>query len=171
MSERRIALPVLVGLALGAVAAAPAPLQAQGKPDCTVVLRKLHRAATRGHSPDATKIASALGVQPSWVERCAEAYGRHVKKHDPKPGEIEGNFSERVEEELLDELAREERETIGDTYFTVIEDDVADRRRLRKARDEDSINEWAPMETHEWNPNVGHEWRPYLHDDDLGRGN
>jgi hypothetical protein len=170
MSERRIVLPALLALVLGAAVVAPAPLAAQGKPDCTVVLRKLHRSASRGHEPDATKIASMLGVQPSWVERCAESYGRRVKKHDPKPGEIEGQFSARVEEEFLDELAREEKETIGDTYFSVIENDVADRRQLRKFRDADSINEWEPMETHEWSPNLGREWRPFLHDNDLGDG-
>ena len=70
--------------------------------------------------------------------------------------------------EEYDELADEEKDTVGDTYFTEIENDAHDRKKLRASRDADTSNEWNPMETHEWEPDLGSEWKPYLHDDDLG---
>lgn len=171
MSEHRVVLLSLAAVGVAAALAMPTAAWAQGKPDCTVVLSKLHRGASHGHTPDVEKIARKLGVDESWVERCAEAYGRQLKKRKPKAGEPSEQFTERDEQEFLEELSREEKETIGDTYFTTIDNDFDDRRKLRKARDEDTVNEWEPMETHEWNPHEGHMWRPFLHDDDLGDGN
>ena len=167
MSLPRSVLPLAAALVLAALTAMPEPSVAQGRPDCTKVLRKMHRASSRGSSPDAQKIARALGVESAWVERCAEVYGRKVKTDDTKDRNAEGQFSERVEEQFLENLAREEKDTLGDTYFTVIDNDLQDRRKLKRVREADSINEWEPMETHEWGPNLGHQWRPYMHDDDL----
>ena len=158
-------------LLLAAGLAAPATLLAQGRPDCSAVLRKLNDAGGSNESrvPDAAKVARKLGVDAAWVERCAASYGRRVKARQPDVAhETDTEFAERREVEEFDELSHEEKETIGDTYFTSIENDLQERRRLKNARDEDTINEWNPMETHEWEPNLGHEWRPYLHDDDLG---
>lgn len=142
---------------------------AQGRPDCAAVLRKMHDST--GHQgarqPDAVKIARKLGVDEEWVEQCAASYGRHVKKH-PRKGDLsEDSFSTTHEAEEYEELGREEKETLGDTYYTSLDDDDQDRRKLRRNRDADTINEWEPFETHEWGPNVGHAWSPYLHDDDL----
>lgn len=148
----------------------PPPVAAQGRPDCTTVLRKLHEAGHRdgADAPDAARIARRLGVDADWVERCATAYGRRVKARPGKNTEGANEFSERRETEEFDELSREEKETVGDTYYTVVENDAQERKKLRASRDADTINEWNPVETHEWEPDLGSEWRPYLHDDDLG---
>jgi hypothetical protein len=172
VSARRFLTQLCAAAAFAVVLTQPPPVAAQGRPDCTTVLRKLHAAGRRSGSdaPDAARIASKLGVDVDWVERCATAYGRRVKVREPvKRSEGGANeFSEKREIEEFDELAREERETVGDTYYTVIDNDAQERKRLRALRDEDTINEWNPIETHEWEPDLGREWRPYLHDDDLG---
>lgn len=160
----------IVGAALLALTL-PAVALAQGRPSCTEVLRKLNGAggSNEARVPDAAKIARKLGVDAEWVERCAESYGRRVKMHkDTTRQAPDDEFAERREVEEYDELSREERDTIGDTYYTQLENDEQERRKLKSQRDEDTINEWNPVETHEWDPNLGHEWRPYLHDDDLG---
>ena len=171
MSARRFLTPLGAAALLAVVLAPPAPLTAQGRPDCTTVLRKLHEVGGRHgtRAPDAARIAEKLGVDQDWVERCATAYGRRVKAHEPsKKDEAEDHLSEKREIEEYDELSREEKETVGDTYYTVVENDAQERKKLRASRDEDTINEWNPIETHEWEPDLGSEWRPYLHDDDLG---
>jgi hypothetical protein len=155
--------------AFGALLGLPAPAPAQGRPDCALVLRKLHDIS--GHdgagTPDAEKVAKKLDTDADWVERCAQSYGRRVKHHDAVlAGDSDKEFSEKREVEEFDEISREERETAGDKYFTVIEDDDAERRRLRASRDEDTSDEWEEMVTHEWEPNLGHAWQPYLNDDD-----
>ena len=71
------------------------------------------------------------------------------------------------EAEEGDELSREEKETVGDRNYPEIESDDQDRRKIGHHRDDDSINEWDPVETHEWNPDLGHEWRPFIHNDDI----
>jgi hypothetical protein len=150
---------------------APSTALAQGRPDCSAVLRKLHDASGANESrvPDAAKVARKLGVDAAWVERCAASYGRRVKPRKPDAThDTDGEFAERREVEEYDELSEEEKETVGDTYYTSIDNDLQDRRKLKNSRNADTINEWNPMETHEWDPNLGHEWRPYLHDDDLG---
>jgi hypothetical protein len=164
-------IQLCAAVALAVVLDGSPPVAAQGRPDCTTVLRKLHRDSGRNgaHAPDAARIASKLGVDAEWVERCATAYGRRVKAREPeKKPEGAQEFSEKREIEEFDELSREERDTVGDTYYTVIENDAQERKKLRASRDADTINEWNPIETHEWEPNLGSEWRPYLHDDDLG---
>ena len=165
VSPIRLAALVAVGVALGL----PARVPAQGRPDCTAVLRKLHDIS--GHNgadtPDAEKVAKQLGTDADWVERCAQSYGRSVKRRDAVlAGDSEKEFSEKREVEEFEELGREEKQTVGDTYYTVIGNDDEERRRLRASRDEDTVNEWEPLETHEWEPNLGHAWQPYLHDDD-----
>lgn len=171
VSARRFVIQLCAAAAFAVVLAGSPPVAAQGRPDCTTVLRKLHDAGRRNgaQAPDAARIASKLGIDADWVERCATAYGRRLKLHEPeKKAEGAKEFSEKREIEEFDELSREEKETVGDTYFTVIENDAQERKKLRASRDEDTINEWNPIETHEWEPDLGSEWRPYLHDDDLG---
>ena len=167
MPSRRSVRSLLAAAALAAVCATPA--WAQGRPDCTVVLRKMHDAAGHGGKPDAVKIGRKLGVDPEWVDRCAEAYGRHLKPHAKKEGKesAEEQSADVREAEEWDELSREEKETAGDRYYTEIENDDQDRRKIAHHRDDDSINEWDPIETHEWNPDLGHEWRPFIHNDDI----
>jgi hypothetical protein len=170
---RRYLTPLGAAAALAVVLAGAAPVAAQGRPDCATVLRKLHEGSRNGRrAADAAKIAEKLGVDEDWIARCATAYGRRVKAHEPsKRDEAADQFSEKREVEEYDELSREEKETVGDRYYTVIENDAQERKKLHASRDEDTINEWNPIETHEWEPNLGSEWRPYLHDDDLGNDN
>jgi hypothetical protein len=167
MSGRRPVLSVLAASALWLALAMPA--MGQGRPSCSVVLRKMHDATgrQRAREADAEKIARKLGVDAEWVERCAASYGRHLKPRERKAAGAEDQLSEVREAEEFEELGREEREALGDDYYTSVENDVQDRRSLRRNRDADTINEWDPIETHEWGPNVGHAWSPYLHDDDL----
>jgi hypothetical protein len=120
--------------------------------------------------PDAVKIAKQLGVDADWVERCAQAYGRRVKGPDDskkvKEQEIEDSqLTDRREADEYDELSREEKETLGDKYFTSIPNDDEERKKLRASKYEDT-HEWDVYETHEWEPNTGHEWAPVLLDDD-----
>lgn len=173
MPNRHLVPQVLAAVACCGVALSFAtPAGAQGRPDCSVVLRAIHDATGHQHakSPDAQKIAKRLGADVSWVERCAQSYGRTLKKHEqpPNDGEADSQFDAKREAEEYEELSREERDTLGDNYFSAIENDDQDRRKLRRNRDADTINEWEPFETHEWGPNTGHEWSPYMHDDDLG---
>lgn len=152
------------------VLALPVSAAAQGRPDCAAVIREIHR--VRGHKgakpPDSAKIAEQLDTDSDWVERCAESYGRHIKSSKPPPEpNVEASLRERREEEEYEELGREEKATLGDRYVTIIEDDDTDRKKLKATREEDSVNEWEPYETHEWEPNLGHAWPgPVLHDDD-----
>ena len=167
MSVGRAVLAVPVASALWLALVMPAV--GQGRPSCSVVLRKMHDATgrQRAREADAEKIARKLGVDAEWVERCAATYGRHLKPRAKNESGAEDQLSEVREAEEFEELGREERETLGDNFYTSIEDDAQERRRLRRNRDADTINEWDPIETHEWGPNVGHVWSPYLHDDDL----
>ena len=169
MSGLRFALAGAASAAFAVLLAAPQPAAAQGRPDCTVVLRKMHdlESGAGSNGLDAAKVARKVGADVEWVERCAEAYGRHLKPQAKKENGADDQLGEVREAEEFDELAREEKETAGDHYFTVIENDDQDRRKLARHRDEDTNNEWDPIETHEWGPDVGHAWRPFLHDDDL----
>jgi len=152
---------------LATVLAMPVSVRGQGRPDCAAVVRALHEANTRGsRSPEAIKVGRRLGVDPEWVERCAASYGRRVKMPELKHSEDrEGAALTIPEDQEYEEISREEKETAGDKYFTVIEEDEENRKRLRHF-DADSSAEWDPVETHEWEPNLGHEWEPFLLDDD-----
>ena len=159
---------VVAAVAFGALGL-PAPAPAQGRPDCAAVLRKLHDASGRGGArvPDADKVAKRLGTDADWVERCAQSYGRRVKHQQAAlAGDSDREFSEKREIEEFDEIAREEKETAGDKYYTVIDNDDIERRQLRASRDEDTSDDWEPTVTHEWEPNLGHAWQPVLIDDD-----
>lgn len=141
------------------------PARAQGKPDCTVVLRALNEGRDRGgpRVRDAARMAQRLNTDPDWVERCAESYGRRVRRSD-RDNDPELALKPRRAPEDFEEIGREEEETLGDRYVTVIENDQTDRARLKHNRNDDSSNEWEPFETHEWEPHLGREWEPVLHD-------
>lgn len=159
---------LILAAAFGAALIVPLPAAAQGRPDCATILRNLHGAngKNRASGPDPVKVAARLGVTADWVERCAASYGRRVKPREEKPREDrEGAGLVIPEDQEYEELSREEKETAGDKYFTVIEEDEVNRKRLRHF-DADSSAEWEPYETHEWEPNLGHPWEPFLHDDD-----
>ena len=167
----RIRDPLVAAAACAAVLAAPAPLAAQGRPDCSRRAAQAARASGRNARARRMrrKIASKLGRRRG-VGRALRGglrTARQEARRRSRATRPARQFSERREVEEFDELSSEEKETIGDTYYTVIENDAQERKKLRASRDDDTINEWNPMETHEWDPNLGHEWRPYLHDDDL----
>jgi hypothetical protein len=160
---------LLAALVFGAALGLPARAPAQGRPDCTVVLRKLDDLGGRAgaHTPDSEKVAKKLGVDADWIERCAESYGRRVKKSDVAlKGESDVDVGEKREAEEFDEVAREEKDTADDHYVTVIENDAQDRSRLAASRNVDTVDEYEPLDTHEWEPHLGHQWEPFLHDDD-----
>jgi hypothetical protein len=155
---------------LACSAALSSPAAAQGRPDCATVLRALHtkKHEAKLHAPDATVVALRLGVEPEWVERCAQSYGRRVKRsEDPTKTDPDAQMAlkEKLETEEYDEVSREEKETLGDRYVTVIENDEQDRKKLRETREEDT-HEWEPYETHEWEPVETHEWQPVMHNDE-----
>ena len=87
----------LVGAAaFGALLGLPAPAPAQGRPDCALVLRKLHDIS--GHdgagTPDAEKVAKKLDTDADWVERCAQSYG--ARQASPRvAGDSDKEFSEK----------------------------------------------------------------------------
>jgi len=140
------------------------PAQAQGRPDCTEVLRQLHKKG-EGGVPDSARIASKLATDTEWVEKCAASYGRRIKHKDPKPTEDDSQgLTAKVEEKEFEETAREE----ADDQANIVQgdlDDYKDRDRLRGI-DPDSAEEWEPDITHEWEPHLGHQWEPFLLDDD-----
>jgi len=146
----------------------PARAPAQGRPDCTVILRALHDVPHEtSRTPDADKLARRLGIDAEWVARCAESYGRHVKKSQVElRGESDVDLGEKREAEEFEEVAPEEKETLGDRYVTVIENDEEDRRKLAASRELDDEDELEPSDTHEWEPDLGHMWEPFLHEDD-----
>jgi len=160
---RRVVLALAVALLLSAAAL---PAVGQGRPDCATIMRALHRIT--GHdgagTPDAAVVAEKLHVDERWVARCADSYGRRVKRRPVKSGEGDEGLSPRQEAREYEEFAREEREFLenraqGDP------DEYKDIDKLRGV-DPDSSAEWEPYITREWRPNVGHIWRPYLLDDD-----
>jgi|SRR5215470_16904532 len=158
----------MAALAFGALLGLPVSAAAQGRPDCAAIVRALHETKGRdGASPNADKVGKRMGTDGDWVERCAQSYGRHVKREPtPEEGESDKQFSEKREVEEYDEISREEKETAGDRYYTTIENDDEDRRRLRASQDEDTNNEWDPVDDHEWEPHLDHVWQPTLLDDD-----
>ncbi len=157
-------------VAFGAALAVPVPAPAQSRPDCMDVLRTMHSARNRTISgtPDAIRIAKQLGIEPDWVERCAQTYGRRIERREDSDHprvQTDSELSERREAGEFEEPTREEKQTAGDVFVTIIENDAADRKQLGRVRKEDTL-EWEPFETHEWQPNLGHKWTPFLHDDD-----
>ena len=160
------ALLVLLPVALFAAVGVAPPADAQGRPDCTEVLRQLHRAGGRdgAGTPDASRIATKLGTDSAWVERCAASYGRRVKPHEPKRGEGGEGLTAKAESREYEEVAREERGE-PENYAQGDPDNYKDRDRMRGV-DPDSSAEWEPYLTHEWSPYVTHEWTPFILDDD-----
>ena len=167
---------VVVVLLLGAALALPAVASAQGRPDCAAVLGALHnkKVMLHGHgtpnTPDAVRVGHQLGVDPDWVERCMASYGRRVERTqvrgEPSKTENDTDQAEMREEAEYDEVAPEEKETQGEKYFTVIENDESDRKKLAKSRQDDDTEEEEPVDDHVWEPDLGHQWEPYLHDED-----
>lgn len=149
----------------------PPPL-ALGRPDCTVVLRTLHDPKVVGHSgkrtPNPIKVATLLGTDADWVERCAASYGRRIKRREDLTDRprVEGDsqLAEKREAEEFDELSHEEIETQGDKYFTVIENDDRDRKKLSQLRELDDLEEdWEPDEHRAWLPYESRQWQPSEH--------
>lgn len=148
-------------LALIVIAARVSGAAAQARPDCTEVLREMHR---HHGTPDADRIALRLDTDPKWVKKCATTFGRRVKLKPDKPTEDDQELTAKVEEREYEETAREE----AGQQANIVQGDLdnyKDRDRVRGI-DPDSSAEWEPYLTHEWEPYVGHQWEPYILDDD-----
>jgi hypothetical protein len=162
----RLRAVAALGLLLGCSTA-----YAQGRPDCTEVLRAYHRISGHNgaHVPDPVRVADKLGVDSEYVERCALAYGRRVKyvktpRVDGEEADQERDLTAKEEGKEFEELGKEER----DLQANIVQGDLDNyksRDRLRGI-DPDSSAEWEPYITHEWDPNLGKEWEPFLLDDD-----
>lgn len=164
---RRFARSLLPAAALIVGVAVSTPAQAQGRPDCAAVVRQFHKISGRdgAHTPDPEHIASKLGVDPEWVERCAVAYGRRVKRHKhPKPeGESDAEgLTAKQEEREYEEISREEREQ----QANALQEDLRPGVYSTRSKGPDSSAEWEPYITHEWEPKLTHEWAPFIRDDD-----
>lgn len=164
-------MSLLVIAALGVLLAVAAPAHAQGRPDCAEVLHAYHRAS--GHDgarvPDPDHLASKLGVEPDYVERCARAYGRSVKRRKtPAADEYvdADDLSAKREEEEYDEVAKEERDQQANAVQEDLRKGVYANPEPGRGVNPDSSAEWEPFLTHEWQPHVTHEWAPFIRDDD-----
>jgi hypothetical protein len=157
----RRALFLVLPLALLAAWLTAEPANAQGRPDCTTILREFHH-----HSgvPDAAKIASKLDVDSDWVEKCAATYGRRIKPKEAKISENDRELTAKVEEKEYEETAREE----AGEQANIVQGDLDDYKPRDRVRgiDPDSSAEWEPYLTHEWQPYTAHEWEPFILDDD-----
>ncbi len=167
----RFVVAVIAGMTLWPAGRA----SAQGRPDCADVLRAFHNPKVVGHSagrtPNAAKVAHLLGVDVDYVERCAESYGRRVKRHDSldTSAKVDEQIDaqEKRESDEYDEVSREEKETLGDKYVGVIPDDAQNRKRLGADRNEDDPFEWKQgYEHHDWQPTQSRPWEPYMRTDD-----
>jgi hypothetical protein len=169
----RFVVTVIAGMTLWQAGRA----SAQGRPDCADVLRSFHNPKVIGHNgaqdPNPAKVAHLLGVDADYVERCAAAYGRRVKRRESSATSAaadkvdeEVDAAEKREAEEYDEVSREEKETAGDKYVGVIPDDEKNRKRLGAERNQDDPFTWEPYEHHEWQPTESRPWQPYMRTDD-----
>ena len=167
----RFGVAVVAGMTLWQAGRA----SAQGRPDCADVLRSFHNPKVVGHNgarePNPAKVAHLLGVDADYVERCAAAYGRRVKRRESPEAadkiDEEVDAAEKREAEEYDEVSREEKETAGDKYVGVIPDDEKNRKRLGADRNEDDPFVWEHgFEHHDWQPTQSRPWEPYMRTDD-----
>jgi hypothetical protein len=112
---------------------------------------------------DPIKVARHLKVEPLWVERCAETYGRRLSHKAPGVGVSPEALLERWESDEPEELAREEIEARDDIPQQPLED--IDKRP--KSID-DSAHEWNVNIGNTWSPTMPPLWAPAIHDNDLG---
>lgn len=157
-----------IGVAsLVAVALVGVPTSARaGRIPCADVINEVDRVDSQSgaRSADPVKVARRLKIDPRWVERCAEAYGRRLAHRAPDHGVGREDQDEQWEEQEPEEVSREEQQAQGETY----EADVREEKRVSRLPN-------APPDTHEWSPTFGKEWsevmppdwKILLHDDDL----
>ena len=162
---------LLVVAGLGVLLAFALPARAQGRPDCTEVLHAYHRDSGRdgAHVPDPDRIASKLGVEPDYVEQCARAYGRRVKRsRTPVMDEYVDNddLSAKREEQEYEEVGKDERDQQANAVQEDLHEGVYANPDAGRGVNPDSSAEWEPYITHEWVPHVTHEWAPFIRDDD-----
>jgi hypothetical protein len=147
---------------------APSELKAQARRvPCSEVLSRLDRVVSRRGpaAADPIKLGQSIGVDPRWIERCAQVYGRRLSREPRRAGVSREEQDIIWESQEADEYAREEFETRDEDYFDEIPNDKQDRGRLRRFKPSTTTsNEWEPFVTHEWSPNTGHEWQPFLLD-------
>lgn len=125
--------------------------------DRTTAAAKIYEGA------DPIKLGRQLGVEPLWVQRCAETYGRRLARNAPGVGVSPEIVFERWESEEPEEIAREEIETEGD----IVQQPLGDIDKRPKSIP-DSAHEWRPNIGNTWSPTMPPLWGPAIHDNDLG---
>jgi hypothetical protein len=106
-----------------------------------------------------------MDVDPLWIERCAQIYGRRLAREPRRAGLSKEEQDLVWESEEPEESSPEELEARGEEYFHEIPDDAQDRARLRRYKPGTTTsNEWQPFVTHEWSPDTGPDWQPSLLD-------
>jgi hypothetical protein len=111
---------------------------------------------------DPIGVGRRLGVEPLWVERCAETYGRRLSRKAPGVGISAETLAERWESQEPEEVGEEEIEARGDIPQQPLEG-VENRKSIP-----DSAHEWEVDVGHTWQPTMPPLWAPALHDNDLG---
>jgi hypothetical protein len=133
---------------------------------CSEVIAAMDRTtaeAKRYEGGDPIKLGRQLGVEPLWVERCAETYGRRLVRKAPGVGTSPEVVFERWESEEPDEISREELEAEGD----IVQQPLGDINK-RPKRISDAAHEWSPNIGNTWSPTMPPLWGPAIHDNDLG---
>lgn len=147
------------------VALLPAPVHA-GRVPCSDVIAEMDRSTTEERiyeGADPVKIGRHLGVEPLWVERCAETYGRRLSRQPPGIGISHEALTERWESDEPEEIGKEEIEAKGDIPQQPLED--IDKRPKSIP---DSAHEWNVNIGKTWSPTMPPLWGPAIHDNDLG---
>jgi hypothetical protein len=162
MSSRFLFAVALLG---GGFLAGPGPVLG-GRIPCNEVIAEIDRTTTRAEiyeGADPITVGRHLGVEPLWVERCAETYGRRLSRKAPGVGVSPEVLFERWESEEPEEIAREEIEAKDDIPQALLED--IDKRPKSIP---DSTHQWSPDIGNTWSPTMPPLWGPVIHDNDLG---
>lgn len=109
------------------------------------------------------EIARQLKIEPLWVERCAETYGRRLSRSAPGVGVAPEVVFERWESAEREEVGKEEIEAKGDIPQQPLED-IDKRPKVIP----DSAHQWSPDIGNTWSPRMPPLWGPVIHDNDLG---
>jgi hypothetical protein len=156
---------LLLAIALASsLLALPRPVHA-GRIPCSDVIAEVDRSSSEDgvyKGADPVQVARRLKVPPLWVERCAETYGRRLKRSAPL-GVSPEILTERWESDEPEEVGKEELEAKGDVFQQPLED--VDKRPENIP---DSTHVWSPDVGNTWSPTMPPLWGPAIHDNDLG---
>jgi hypothetical protein len=88
-----------------------------GRVSCALVLKEIDRVTGRrgNYRPDAARIARRLGVEPAWVHRCAQVYGRRLDGAVRLGDEEREDQQERWEEVEPEERTGEDTQEVSPT--------------------------------------------------------